>query len=177
MSASAERQHDLDLARVLAMSMVFVFHFFLAVGRGADEMWFSVVRNGGWAPMGIGVFYALSGYLLQLHDSKTETLTFWKKRFSQLIPMQILVFIPSYLYFVHLTGNPYYGGYIERLVFSFLGIDGYLAVYGNPTYILIGEWYTAVILLLYLLFPLLRTLYKKHFCIISIIIVMDGNNT
>ena len=65
MSASAERQHDLDLARVLAMSMVFVFHFFLAVGRGADEMWFSVVRNGGWAPMGIGVFYALSGYLLQ----------------------------------------------------------------------------------------------------------------
>ena len=41
-----------------------------------------------------------------------------------------------------------------RVIFSLLGLDGYLAPV-TPTFYKIGEWFLGVILLLYLLFPLL----------------------
>ena len=38
-----------------------------------------------------------------------------------------------------------------------LGLDGYLAEYGVPTYHLgVGEWFVGCLVLMYLVFPLLR---------------------
>ncbi len=172
MSSITRRQIDLDLVRVLAMAMIFTFHYFLLMGEEYFHTWFIFIRNGGWGPIGTGIFFAMSGYLLQTHDRETETLAFWKKRFAQIIPMQILVFLPSYFYYAFLRGDLYYGGYIETMLYSFLGVDGYLNLYGRVTYFVTGEWYTAVILLLYLLFPLLRKLYEKHYKITTAVIVL-----
>lgn len=46
-------------------------------------------------------------------------------------------------------------------MFTLLGCDNYLGFYGVPTYALVGEWFTAVIVLIYIVYPLLYWLDKK----------------
>jgi len=156
-----QRKSHFDAIRVIATWMIFTFHF--CVSAGLTDSWFYRYRNGGWGSVATCMFFLLSGYLLQLggEGRALNVPDFYRKRALSIFPSQVICFIPAFLYMAYRTGNLAYGGAPWRLIFSFTGIDAYLYNYGIKTYYVIGEWFTAMILLDYLLFPLLRRLIDK----------------
>ena len=79
------------------------------------------------------------------------------KRFVGIYPMFWMAYIIAFAYFCvknHMmpgTGTPK-----VNFIFTILGLDGMLAAY-IPTFYILGEWFLGTIILMYLLFPLLRT--------------------
>ena len=65
-----------------------------------------------------------------------------------------------------------YGGSLWKIQLSFMGIDAYLGFWGIQTYYVCGEWFTAIIILIYLLYPVLFYLFNKFKCITTIILII-----
>ena len=49
----------------------------------------------------------------------------------------------------------------QNIIFSFLGLDGYLLNFGVATFYRVGEWFLGFIILIYLIFPFIIFLIKK----------------
>lgn len=88
-----------------------------------------------------------------------------------LIPQQIgfiAAFIATYIVYTDIVNSDKIG-----MIISFFGLD-YCGIpwiwWGIPTSWLIGEWFTTVIILIYLLFPLLRWLFLRYNKITTVII-------
>lgn len=174
-TADNKRNIALDIIRIFAMIDIFTFHFMDALGR--TDSFFYGYKNGGWGSVGSTIFFALSGFLLydryqgmQLRNA--EILRFYKKRVLSIIPLQIVAFYVFFLMNYFLTHNLWYGGSAWKIIYSLFGIDAYMGMYGVNTYYIVGEWFTAIILLLYLLFPFLLLAFKKMKCGATIIIVV-----
>lgn len=97
---------------------------------------------------------ALSGACLGLKYAAApwRPAEYVKSRFLAIYPLFWLFFFPLFLYSDVLHHNNA-GVAPWRLVFSVLGIDGYLSAW-TPTFYKIGEWYLGCQILLYCLFPL-----------------------
>lgn len=156
-----EKKIYLDILRILAISMVFNFHFTVALGQ--QHGFFLVFENGNWGNVGTSLFFLISGNCLaRNYGEKLELGKFYKKRWLAIFPM----FYVSYLlvlfgYMVILQNNVFAGVEPWKLIFTLIGIDKYLVFVEVKTAALVGEWYTAIIVGVYLLFPLLQFLYKK----------------
>lgn len=156
-----EKKIYLDILRILAISMVFNFHFTVALGQ--QHGFFLVFENGNWGNVGTSLFFLISGNCLaRNYGEKLELGKFYKKRWLAIFPM----FYVSYLlvlfgYMVILQNNVFAGVEPWKLIFTLIGIDKYLVFVEVKTAALVGEWYTAIIVGVYLLFPLLQLLYKK----------------
>ncbi len=148
-----EREFNLDMIRIIACLNIFNFHFLGSAGKTGNLLYQGA--NGGMGVINVTVFYLLSGYLLAMHDRSAKPLAFYRKRLSALYPMIWMMFPVFYLVHALRTGNFFYGGSIGKMIFSFLGIDAYLGWYGISSYYVIGEWFTSVILVVYLLYPLM----------------------
>ncbi len=155
-----ERKINLDIIRIAAALAVVNFHFTGVYGL-TDSPLYSV-KNGGVGLIGVTMFYLLSGFLLNGHtDQPLDTTAFYRKRFLALYPMIWLMFPVFYLLRAWEMSSFRYGGPLWKLIYSVLGIDSYFQLYGKESYYAVGEWFTPIILLLYLLFPLLRKLMKQ----------------
>lgn len=159
-----KRNIALDIIRIFAMLDIFTFHFMGALGRTNSV--FYGYKNGGWGSVGSTIFFVLSGFLLydryqEMQLCRREVLGFYKKRFLSIIPLQIVCFSVFFFANYILTRNLWYGGKGWKIIFSFFGIDGYMGMYGIQTYHIVGEWFTTIILLVYLLFPILLAMFKK----------------
>lgn len=120
------------------------------------------------ATLGVAVFFMLSGASLAYTTKDNFKIgDFYKKRFAKiLIPFYITVFlyflviviINRSIHGIFPTGTPKW-----RVIFTVLGIDAWLSMYGISTFSLggIGEWFLGCIIIMYLLFPLLRFLMMK----------------
>lgn len=91
-------------------------------------------------------------------------LYFTKKRISRiLVPHQIGFLIVLSIFYIQ--GIDFFGWDKIGLMISFFGLGYSSDVWeqiGLQSYYVIGEWFTAVIIILYLLFPLLRWLFLKY---------------
>ena len=63
----------------------------------------------------------------------------------------------------------FYSGHWTNLLFSVIGLDGYLA-YRFKTYYLIGEWFLGAIIIIYIIYPLLSFLMNINLLIIHFLI-------
>lgn len=156
-----KRDIGLDFIRILAIYMIVNFHFSCLIGN--TEWFICVFRNGEWGCVGTTMFFILSGYVLHMKYKKTgNLLTFYKKRFLSIYPMFYVVFLISWVYMASIIGKVFYGGNPLRLLYTVLGIDGYLNFFGIPNYYQgVGEWFTAVIVVIYLLYPVLNFVFAK----------------
>ena len=145
-----KRRIDLDIIRITAILMIFVFHFYEAYGFTDSR--FYIYKNGGWGAVGTTMFYILSGYLLTLGSMKA----FYKRRFLSIFPAFYIAFIMAYLFEAHLRGYFTFAGSLKKLMYTLLGIDGYVGYFGISSYALVGEWFTAIIIAIYIIYPLLR---------------------
>ncbi|MBQ7736562.1 MAG: acyltransferase [Oscillospiraceae bacterium] len=155
-----------ELLRVLGMSIVFLSHFLdtVRMPRGA---WFTIFHAAG--PQ---LFFALSGYCLSLRYRELPSWKdYYRSRFLALMPLYYLTFLLFYPIQAFLYGNPFYGGPFWKLVFTLTASDMYVTFFYIPTYAVIGEWFSFIILLLYAAFPLLRRLMQRHSLLTSAVIL------
>lgn len=157
------RELRIDIIRIIAIVMIFCFHYCCVLGLTDSHLY--GYANGGWGCVGTTIFYIVSGYSLQLRykrfDADNKISSFYKKRFFAIFPSIWIIFIVGYLVNA-LGGAGYrYGGSPLKIIFSILGIDGYLSFLGKQTYYVTGEWYTAVILAIYVVYPIICYIFQK----------------
>lgn len=168
-----KRNTSLDLIRAFATFLIVTFHF-AYFGNQTDSILFGYA-NGGWGSVGTTMFFLLSGYVLHAkYPDITDLKSFYKKRFLAIYPMFYVAFLFAYLLHSMIGYGFTYGGSPIRLIFTVLGIDSYLGFYSIQSYHLVAEWFTAVIIILYLLYPLLAKLFaKKQTRIAATVIILS----
>ena len=152
----AHYRPGLDLVRLAALLPVLCYHFCIEAARSGFAVPAALIGRGmaDWVEVGLAWFFLLSGAALCLQwQGRFAWRPYLAGRAAAMYPAFWLGFAVLFLYGEVLHGNnpdvPRW-----RVVFSVLGLDGYLAPL-TATFYKIGEWFLGVILLLYLLFPLL----------------------
>lgn len=153
----ARRDNGLDFARAVAAIGIVTFHFYCH--SSSARKLFLYHANGSWGTTLNYLFFALSGFLLQLKYGRPGNLqlkSFYYKRWKATIPAHLAVFLFAFCMNVFSYGKLFYMNIPKwRLLLSFVGMDGYVA-WVTPTYFITGEWFLGAILLAYLVYPLLR---------------------
>ena len=160
----------LDILRIIAIFMVFHFHFILVLDRQGILRGFA---NGDWGCVGTSLFFLISGNCLaRNYGDKLDVKKFYIKRWLSIFPAFYICYILVLLGHTVLLQNRVLAGVAPwRLIFTVLGIDNYLNFVGIQNAALVGEWYTAIILCIYLLFPLLQLLYRKNKVIGTVLVL------
>lgn len=161
----------LDVLRVVSALVIVCYHF--AVEMTAVYPLATDAQRAAYGVLvalteaAINVFFLLSGASLALGYGPQNPAPDWRpyaqSRLLSIYPMYWLGFGALFFYGEILHGNNP-GIPRWRVVFSLLGLDGYLAQF-TPTFYKIGEWFLGCLLLLYLLFPALVALLRaaqKH---------------
>lgn len=170
--SSEKRNYGLDYLRFIAIMMIFTFHY------GCTYELFSspivIFKNGAWGCPGTTVFFILSGFLLRKkYEVVSDIKVFYQKRFLAIFPAFYIAFIPCYLVCSIFAGNFLFAGSPLKFIYTLLGIDNYLGFYGINTYALVGEWFTAIIIVAYLIYPLLSFFFNKNkYIVMGVITVL-----
>lgn len=146
----------LDVVRLAALLPVLCYHYCIEAARLGFAVPTALIGRGmaDWVEVGLAWFFLLSGAALCLQwQRRFDARRYFVGRAAATYPAFWLGFGALFLYGEVLHGNnadiPRW-----RVVFSVLGLDGYLAPV-TVTFYKIGEWFLGVILILYLVFPLL----------------------
>ena len=146
----------LDVVRLAALLPVLCYHYCIEAARLGFAVPTALIGRGmaDWVEIGLAWFFLLSGAALCLQwQGRFSARRYFVGRVAATYPAFWLGFAALFVYGEVLHGNnadiPRW-----RVVFSVLGLDGYLAPV-TVTFYKIGEWFLGVILILYLVFPLL----------------------
>lgn len=113
-------------------------------------------------------FFVISGWALGCGGE--GTLSFYKKRASKIFPIFYICYLLWFPYQAYMHGRILYNGSPVPFIWTLLGIDYYVG--GSvSTYAIVGEWFTGAIIILYLLYPLLRILYREKPIMTTTVIV------
>lgn len=166
-----KRNTSLDFIRAFATFLIVTFHF-AYFGNQTDSILFGYA-NGGWGSVGTTLFFLLSGYVLYAkYPIISNVKTFYKKRFLSIYPMFYLAFLFAYILHAFRGYGLTYGGSPLRLVFTLFGVDSYLGFYSIKSYHLVAEWFTTIIILLYMLYPVLVRLFAKKRTLTTVVILL-----
>ena len=111
--------------------------------------------NGTFGYLFVGVFFILSGAMLYYNQPQIGSLrTFYYKRWKAIYPMFYLAYLYYFLQTVFSSGALFYKGNAKTMIWTILGLDGYV-FYKIDNYYILGEWFLGAIILLYVLYPLL----------------------
>ncbi len=163
----------MDYARLFCCLGVVYTHMCMALvtcGIRQSEVTqrFYHTKNLNIATFSVGVFFMISGASLMLAYGKDgfDLKTYFKKRVLRLfIPFYLtyilaliyeLIFMRSTLKAVFSIPNPL------MFLLTLTGFDGYISIYGVPTFYIVGEWFLGAIIIMYLFFPLFRLALKKY---------------
>lgn len=160
-----QKKYQMDYIRVISMLVIIVYHFVTTCySYGIQNKAVSVLMNFervNYGEVATNMFFLLSGAGLLLSSQKDFSIQkYYKKRFWKTYPLfwicYLVIFCFHYYFTQNLTAEPRW-----KLIFSVLGIDGWLKQYtGN--YYLIGEWFLGALLIIYLFFPLFFYLRKTY---------------
>lgn len=162
--AGKNRDFSLDMIRLPAMLLVLFFHLNLTYQEAGSASWLVLYagRNVTLGVLGTILFIQLSGYTSVLSFEKSAEqplegiLPYYGRRFLSIFPAYWFAYLIFFLY-QRLPVR----GYDWSIVYTALGLDGYLAMRGVHTCYLVGEWYVGCILILYLVFPLIFICSRK----------------
>ncbi len=173
------KDYGYQFARFVLTWIIF-FHHVLTTGRDQGmSLPFLINKafsrpSGGLGQMAVAMFFLLSGALMWRNHQELEIGRFYRKRiFGILIPIWICsipLIIVDYLVNPSLVLSAYAR---HTILFNFLGLDLYLGVLtGIYPYHVAGEWFTSVILTMYILYPLLKKLFsEKKIRVISTVVI------
>ncbi len=150
-----------DFVRVFSAFGIIAFHFSCHTNSTYKPLFY--FANGDYGFVFVTVFLMLSGAVLYYQYADNICLrVFYYKRWKSIFPMFYIAFIYYYYQKVFETSSWSYNGSLKALLWSFLGMDGYLS-YRVSNYFLVGEWYVGAIVILYILFPLLNQMCAKSY--------------
>lgn len=167
-NVKSKRMPQFDLLRIVAILIIFNYHF--CIDMGADKSIFCSYKNGGWGSVGTCIFFVLSGYMIHMTSKNKAVGEYLKKRFLSIYPPLWICFFIAFVIYGAIRNNYFWAGHPVRIILSLMGIDTYVMFYGIPTYALVGEWFTGMIIFLYAAYLLLRVLMKKAPVITTIIL-------
>lgn len=146
----------LDLVRLLPILVVVTYHY--GVETATAGLYASKVLTspayGDLVHLAVFLMILLSGAGLgaKYADRPCRPAEYIRSRVAAIYPVFWLCFVPLFLYSdVWHRNNAAVP--LWKLVFSLVGLDGYLQAY-TPTFYKVGEWYLGCQVLLYCLFPL-----------------------
>lgn len=157
-----KRVFSYDLIRFIGMAMVVLYHMNCELYVHNISSPLIVSRFGEnleIGQLGVSIFLILSGASQCISYSKSKDLKqYYAKRWLSVFPAFYIAYILGYMICIlpaGVTGN--YG----RLIWTILGMDGYLSLSGVQTSYIVGEWFLGLIILLYLVFPLVYELIRR----------------
>lgn len=170
-----EKLFHLDLVRVLSTFLIVCCHFsvsFTQYNIGGFSNYLLNFANTDTGKLGVYLFFMISGStLIYNYDDNFSIKQFYKKRWIRIFPLFYLTWIIFYLIKVIEVQNFLFNGDIIRMFWTIIGLDYYVVgVY--PTYAIVGEWFTGAIIIIYIIFPLLRLLYKHKLSYYSTSIIL-----
>lgn len=158
----------LDFVRAIATVAIILTHFnalyvYNVVTPAPEKAVITLnVANIYIGAFGVSLFFIISGAaLMYVYDNKIEIGKFYRKRLMGIYPMFWIAFVVAAIYKYHIAGTLGSGAPLRNLIYTVLGIDMYVANFGIVTFAQVGEWFIAVILMMYLLFPIFRWSVKK----------------
>ncbi|MDO5416501.1 MAG: acyltransferase, partial [Lachnospiraceae bacterium] len=178
MNTNKTRLFYLDVIRVAAAILIVIYHFPLPLsvpavwipdlfnGTGGGQPSVDILHatvNGSWGMTPVYCFFMVSGAALMHRYGREERLDvkqFYKKRFFSIYPLfwiaYLIGFFAVYWQLGHLYEVPTWS-----ILWSVLGVDGWI-VNWIPTFYMLGEWFLACIIMLYLVFPAVRWCWRKN---------------
>lgn len=168
------RDIRIDFIRGISMFVIVIYHYSCALELKRIEgpyrfLWH--YASGKWGDAFAIVFLIVTGYvLIQHYEQSMDILGFYKKRWMNIFPLFYLTWLCMYWVRVVEYRSLTWGGDPRTLVESLLGMDGYLKGH-RDNYYLVGEWFLGAIIFVYILFPLLRHLYKKKRKLVSAVFI------
>ena len=152
----------LDLCKCLSALLILLYHFGVErLTAGFSSPSFAAAPQfARWIEIACDLFFLTSGFSLWLGWGEGGKLSAYaKKRALAIYPMFWMGFFALFFYGEILHGNNR-GIPRWRLLFSVLGLDGYLSQW-TLTFYKIGEWFLGCLILLYGVFPLLAWLMHR----------------
>ena len=177
------RDNSYDIIRVIATLMIVLHHFFTTMDDYSCYVfsYLPFYRNGetmlSIGRIGVVIFCILSGALLiKRYNEKLQAKEYFKKRVLRVLIPHMVCFILVFAYY-WITRPTFFGkNWIPSALLSLLGGDFWGTFtyehFGFSNIWIVGEWFTSIILILYVLFPLLRWVYKKNKSIPTILITI-----
>ena len=152
-----EKLPELNILRVIATLMIIAFHFVCAIPLSNEYVMI-------WGRVAVGIFFMISGAgLINSNYYHLDIKEFYLKRFKSIFPAfwicYAFVFAVRYVQYGFTIGT--YRVPVQNYIYSFIGVDGYIANFGVQTFPLIGEWFLGAMIIIYLLFPAFRFVFIK----------------
>ena len=166
-----QRFHYIDALRACALFLIILYHYEVDIITSGlcNLMDFGIgyeTANIHMAKVGVTLFFMVSGFGLMYSSLDSFSLKeFVKKRVLRIYIPFYVVSLLVFLCKAVMTGGAVFENEIPtwHVIFTVLGLDGYLAEYGVATFSLgVGEWFIGCMIGMYLCFPLLRKALKKN---------------
>lgn len=176
-----ERIFYLDFIRAIATFVIVLTHynavFIYNVQNPKGIIVSTHISNIYIGSFGVSLFLIISGAAMMVSYGKRDKIdlkTFYKKRFITIYPMFWEAYIAAFALFAasliyHKNSFPTIPKI--NLIFSLVGLDGYLSNFGVQTFYFVGEWFLGFILIIYIIFPAILWLMKKQPIVLGLISV------
>jgi len=163
------KKNYLDRLRIFAILLVFFYHYIIITGK---QGFFLHHANGDWGHVGTTLFFLISGNCLaRIYGENMDWKVFYKKRWLSIFPAFYLTYILVFLgHTLILHNDLILGRPLWWFIYTLLGIDHYIGFIGITSFALVGEWYTTMIVGIYIIFPLLQFMYRKNKLISSLVV-------
>lgn len=176
---TATRNRILDVVRGLATLMIVAFHFEIELdskGKNFFPRSLTYWRSADWGGIAVFMFFILSGAVHYLKYSDfLQAKKYYKSRLLSIFPMFYIAYALAAVAEICLRGDTFTKGTAPwKAILTVIACDGYIPAL-NPTFYLVGEWFTTVILFIYLIFPLIRiALREKPILFGTVLLALDS---
>lgn len=167
-----KRIRGIDFVRVICTIGIVAFHFYCH--SASTEKVFLTFANGSLGSLLSNVFFIISGFVIHTKYGGKDSFSvkqYYYRRLRITLPPYIMAFLFLYLSNVMKHGTFFYMPTLNKfsLLFSFIGLDGYLMpIWAN--YYIVGEWFLGAVLIAYAVYPLLRKCFQKSRAAVMIVL-------
>ncbi|MBS7577284.1 MULTISPECIES: acyltransferase family protein [unclassified Enterococcus] len=167
MASKHQRIFYLDLIRAIAVLLIVLCHYnanFIGYNGPAqlEKIVFFEYPFGIYiGDLGVGLFMLISGAAMWhvYGGRKLNYFKFIKKRLLSILPMFYIAYLSAFLFQFWLNrGFTAAGVSLKYFISTILGFDSLFATLGLPNFMLVGEWFIGMIIVIYLLFPIIKWL-------------------
>lgn len=182
-----ERLFYLDFIRAMAVMMVVLTHYnanFIGYNGPPQpnkivltEYPFGIYLG----DLGVGLFMLISGAAMWhvYGNKKINYFSFVKKRLLSILPMFYIAYLGAFFFnFLQNKGFSTNHVSVKYFISTLFGFDSLMATIGVQNFMLVGEWFIGMIIIIYFLFPVLKKLVieKEIGSIVLSIILLVGFN-
>lgn len=165
-----QKLSNIIFARAICSLGIVIYHYF-SKSKGTFKL-LRKTANSEWGYIFVTSFFCISGTVLYYNYPKIISLkVFYYKRWKSIFPSFYICYFYFFLTTTFNSHKLFYKAHWSTLIYTLLGLDGYLN-YRIKTYYLVGEWFIGAIIIIYILYPLLIFLTNKSIYLSTSIIII-----